>query len=74
MRRVQMLGLSVCSIAAILYFVLALVHLASAKSDGGGLFEGRKGYVRLEQATLNPYEVHDAEEYEDEEPRVSFKL
>ena len=53
--------------------MLALVHLAEAKFGGGGLFSRRKGYVRLEQSSMNPYEVHDAEEYEDEEPRGRYK-
>lgn len=70
---VQMLGLGVGCVAAVLYFVLALVHLVEAKSGGGGLFSTQKGYVRLEQNSLNPYEVHDAEEYVDEEPRGRFK-
>lgn len=56
-----------------LYFVLALVHLAEARSGGGSLFSTQKGYVRLEQNSLNPYEVHDTEEDEDEEPRGGFK-
>ena len=57
----------------ILFFVLALVHLTEAKSGGGSLFARQKGYVRLEQSSLNPYEVHDADEFEDEEPRGQFK-
>ena len=51
----------------ILYFTLALVHFKEGKSGGGSLFARKKGYVRLEQRSLNAYEVHDAEEFEDDE-------
>lgn len=68
---VQMTGLGALAVASVLYSVLALVHFAEAKSGGGSLFSRQKGYVRLEQNSLNPYEVHDA--YEDEEPRGRSK-
>lgn len=66
-----MIGLGALVATSVFYFVLALVHFAEAKSGNGSLFSRQKGYVRLEQNTLNPYEVHDA--YEDEEPRGRFK-
>lgn len=66
-----MIGLGALVVASVLYFVVALVHFMEAKSGGGSLFSRQKGYVRLEQNSLNPYEVHDT--YEDEEPRGTFK-
>ena len=44
---VQKLGLGVEIVAAVLHVVLPIVHLMRAKSGGGGLFERKRGWVRL---------------------------
>ncbi len=68
----QLLGLLAAASATFLYLVMAILHAVETKKNAGSgrWLERRKGYVRLEQNSLDPYQIHEDDDADSEESRT----